>query len=332
MTKRLSSALYYLIISTLAIFVVILINLIHLVAIVKTVLEIVLPVFFGYILSWALHPIHNRLKKKLPEKLSIVILATIMILLYVGIVLIAIPIFISEFGNFQDIIMSYIPRLKNIPFLDIDANSLTIKPEMILESCGGLISIVLNFALAHIFGFYLLYNYESIGVFFRRIIPSRYRTLAKRFTKSLSANMYCYLKGTLIDTVALFGIAVILFYSFHLKYAVLLALIIAITNVIPFVGPYIGGVPAVLVGLSVGIKTGVVALCIVIFCQMVESNLVNPLIMSKCVKINPLFIIVAITIMGKFFGILGMVFAVPILIFLKISIEFWPEFKKLRTS
>lgn len=328
MTKRLQNALYYFLTVLTVLASIIALQFLKLYDFFCIILDIIVPIVFGYVLAWALNPLYKKISKKIGAKLSIIVLIIAVIGLYTGLILQIVPILIGEANNFIDIIKSYIPKLKELPLIDINENFFELKVDAIVESCGGMVSIVVNFALIHMFAFYILYNYDSIKSFVKKHMPSKYKIEASKFTRKLSIEMYQYIKGTLIDMAILFLMASILFIAFRFKYAVLIALFIAITNAIPFVGPYIGGIPAVLLGFAVNVKMGIIALVIVIILQAVESNLINPIIMSKCTKINPLLIVIGITIMGKILGIIGMAFAVPTLIFLKNGVDFIKKYRE----
>ena len=328
MSKKLSNALYYLSLLASAILIILLFRLIKVYDILCIIFDLTLPIFLGFSLAWLLNPIFKKLNKKIDKRVSILLIILLLIFVYSLIIMRFIPIFKGEIGNILDIIDILKGKAKEMPFIDLKETNFNLKLEDILASCGGIVNIVINFALIHIFGFYILYNYDIVIKFLKSLIPKKYTDITLKFTKKLSINMRLFIKGTLIDSSILFLLALILFTIFGFKYSLIIAFFISITNIIPFIGPYIGGIPAVLLGLSISIKKGIIALLIVIACQLIESNIVNPIIMSKVTKINPLIIIIAITFIGKFLGLLGMAFAVPILIFLKILYEFILKWKK----
>ncbi len=330
MKDKLLKNLNTLIIISIVILLIVLVRLVKLLDICCILLEIVFPIFFGFVIAWILHPLYKRLSKKVNNKVSFFLLIALLFLIYGLIILLVAPVLINETKNLVEVLKSYLPKIENNPYISDLFKNLKVAPDVLLASCGSIFSIVVNFGLAHLFGFYILYNYDTIKTLIKGNLPERYKSTTLKFTKKLSINMRLYLKGALIDMVFLFILSALLFSLFKFKYALLLALFCAITNIIPFIGPYIGGVPAVLVGLSQSFNYGIIALVIVVVSQNIESNIINPLIMSKCVKINPLFIVIAITIMGKFFGIIGMIFAVPLLIFLKIAYEFYSKYRQTR--
>ena len=256
-----------------------------------------------------------------------------MILLTVGMYCLLIwyllPILIENTSNLITTVNNFVATISEYPFLENLKNIGNIDVNVIIDSCSNLISFLGIFALIHIFGFYMLYNYDNINAFLRHMIPNRYRRITLEYIRKLSNNMRFYIKGTLIDTLILFIISSILYLVIGLKYPIFLAILSAITNIIPFVGPYIGGIPAVLVGLSSSVRLGIMTLASVILAQAIESNIINPMIMSKCIKVNPLLIVISLTVMGKFLGLFGMIFAVPIIIILKLTYEFLQKYKKL---
>jgi predicted PurR-regulated permease PerM len=310
MSKRLEKVLYIVVIFILTLYALKLINFSY-------ILDIISPLIMGYIFAWLLSPIYNRLNKNNHPKLSITLLITVICLIYILIIILIIPIVKNEITNLIVIIKDFIPKIKSLPYI----SKLDFDPSVILSSCSNIASILINFALSHIFGFYILYNYKEVNSFLKTLIPKKYKNRVIKMIKGISSNERCFIKGTVLDSLVLFIITLICFKVLHLKYALILALFCSITNIIPFIGPYIGGVPALIVGLSSSINLGILVITVIFVSQTIESNIINPLIMSKCTRINPILIIISITIMGKFFGIFGLLFAVPVLIAVKTYIQ-----------
>jgi putative heme transporter len=85
---------------------------------------------------------------------------------------------------------------------------------------------------------------------------------------------------------------------------------------IPIIGATISGIIAVvvaLVGAPGGLVTALIVLGIVLAVQQLESNLLQPFLMSRAVKLHPLAIVLAITAGGFVWGIIGALVAVPLL-------------------
>lgn len=328
MQEKLKRNLYYLSTIAIAILAIVLFRLVKIYDIFCTLLGLFLPILFGYIIAWILNPIFKKLSRKFDKRLSIGLLIFLTIAFYGLIIWYLLPIFITNISSLVELVNSYIEKFSELPFLEGIKKYSQVEVDVLIASCTNILAFLGTFGLMHIFGFYILWSYDRVNALLRSFIPEAHRRLALEYIRKMSREMRLYIKGTLLDTSILFVISVVLYAAIGLKYPALLALFSAITNIIPFIGPYIGGVPAVLVGLSSSFNLGLLTLGIVVFAQTIESNFINPFIMSKCIKVNPLLIIISLTIMGKFFGLLGMIFAVPVIIILKLLMEFIKKYKK----
>ncbi|GAB3234342.1 AI-2E family transporter [Glycomyces halotolerans] len=95
-----------------------------------------------------------------------------------------------------------------------------------------------------------------------------------------------------------------------------LATLVFLGAFIPIVGATVSGAVAVvvaLVGTDNGLWNAVIVLAIVLAVQQLESNFLQPVLMSRAVKLHPLAIVLAITAGGFAFGIIGALVAVPLL-------------------
>lgn len=327
MKRKKDTILYYLFLIITIIAFIFLLRLIKIYDTFCYILNLVLPIILGFAFAWAIKPLYSLLNKKINKKLSLILIILSIVTIYFLIGYFVVPFIFKRLTSLLNILKRYTTRLDEIPFLKLDKSMFKIKPGDIVNSCGGILSIIVNIILVHIFGIYFLYNYEEIKVFIKKLLPNKYKQDITIFTNKLSINMRGYLKAVLLDSLALFIITFITFNIIKLKYALLLSIFISITNIIPFVGPYIGGAPAVLVALSSSTNLAIFIVAFLFISQEIESDIINPLIMSKCVKINPLIIVISVTLAGKILGIVGMILAVPLIIFTKLLLEFIKDAK-----
>ena len=125
----------------------------------------------------------------------------------------------------------------------------------------------------------------------------------------------------------MFTILSIIFSIIGLSSPILFALFCAITNIIPYIGPYIGGVPAILIGLTKSFRLGIVVTVVIMVVQSLENNIVQPLIVSKNVDLNPIYILIGVIIFSHFFGILGMIISTPFILILRSIINYYKKNK-----
>ena len=108
-------------------------------------------------------------------------------------------------------------------------------------------------------------------------------------------------------------------------------------HIIPYIGPLIGATIAVLLGITTSIASGAfseiipVALRILgvfIGANMVDNNLLQPVIFSGSVKAHPLEIFIVFIMAGSIAGIMGMVLAIPVYTVIRIiAREFFSNFR-----
>src|SRR5699024_8782775 len=92
-----------------------------------------------------------------------------------------------------------------------------------------------------------------------------------------------------------------------------LSIIMGLTNVIPYFGPIIGAIPAVLITLTISKKLVLFVILAVFIVQIIENNFLSPYIVGKSIRIHPVLIIFALLLGGELGGVVGMIFAVPLL-------------------
>jgi len=92
-----------------------------------------------------------------------------------------------------------------------------------------------------------------------------------------------------------------------------IAVAVFLGGFVPFIGATVTGAFAVLVALVFeGPVVALIMLIIVIAVQQLESQIIQPLVMGKAVKVHPLAVVIGVAIGGFFAGIAGILFAVPI--------------------
>ena len=114
----------------------------------------------------------------------------------------------------------------------------------------------------------------------------------------------------LLDTIA--------FLILKLNSPILLGVLCGFTDLIPYIGPYIGGGIAILVALSEGKGVIIATLVFIVIIQLIENYVLQPIIMSKSVKISPLLIIIGLLVFGNLFGIVGMLLSTPLVCIIRV--------------
>lgn len=88
---------------------------------------------------------------------------------------------------------------------------------------------------------------------------------------------------------------------------------------IPIVGAFLSGAVAILIALvNNGVTTAIIMFIIVLAVQQLEGNVLQPWLMSQAVSLHPLAVVLAVAVGGAVAGIIGAIFAVPLLAVLNV--------------
>lgn len=313
-----------------------------------TLLTIISPLFIGLIFAWLFNPMVTYLQKRKVNRVLgttivyIVLIASIYVLL--GSI---IPILSKQLNEFIATMPNIVVTLKGwIDNLFVrlgngdNANIMSIRTELfnIIDDLakdvtrsipGTTMNIVTGFfsgvgilLLGAVIGFFMLFNFDNVNKFFFEIIPPRLREDLKSLTKEMDITLKQFVKGTLVLSLIIFIFSTLAFKIIGLQAPVLFGLFCGITNIIPYIGPYIGGAAAAIVGFVQSPTIGILAIILVAIIQTTESSFVQPIIMSKAVKLHPVTIIVGLLVFGYFYGIGGLILATPIMAVIKILFNF----------
>ena len=312
-------------------------------AFILTFLKILLPLFIGLIIAWLLEPVVKYLHKKGLNRVLGAILVYIVMLSALYFTLTSFfPMFLHQVNDFLKILPSildsisiwlnrFLENFRDISIIDIEmvkadtiqyVNSLissltTDIPEMAIEFIKSLFSTVGVFAIGLIIGFYLLVSFDNVGKTFLSILPPRIRNNALELFADANTSLFAFLKGTILIAFIVFAFSTIALTLIGTEAPLLLGFICGITNIIPYIGPYIGGAIAATVGFSQSISIGLLTVIVIVILQMLESIILQPLVMSRTMKLHPVTVLIGLLIFGYFFGIVGLIISTPLVAMLK---------------
>ncbi|MFE3037819.1 AI-2E family transporter [Streptomyces canus] len=130
-----------------------------------------------------------------------------------------------------------------------------------------------------------------------------------------------YVTGNLLISVICGVLTFVTLLIAGVPFAGLLALFVALADLIPLVGATLGAVVASLAAFIHSLPAGIAAVIFFIVYQQVENHLLQPVILSRTVKLNPLTVLVAILMAVEIAGILGALLAIPIAGMIKVILR-----------
>ena len=318
------------------------------------VIGVLSPLFIGFIVAWLFSPLVDKLTKKgLPRIIASLIVYVIFILFLVIFFRIFIPIIYTEFNELIKTlpgILEDITDFINNIFSKIEINNSNMEnikegilkavneygnnisssiPTTVVNIMSSLFSGLGSVFFGLIIGLYMLFDFDNVSILFLKLIPKKHQIEIGGLLDNIGIEVRKCVNGTLLVACMVFVCDTIGFSIVGLKSALLFGLFCGITDLIPYIGPYIGTAVATIVGLTQGPLIGIGVLIIAIIVQLVESYVLQPIVMSKATKLHPVTIICGLLIFGHFFGIIGMILATPLMSIFKVIWKFtFDKYKK----
>lgn len=180
----------------------------------------------------------------------------------------------------------------------------------------NVIKAIFNVIIGFIVAVYVLMTKEKFVGQLKKIIYAifrpRYGNLVMEVLRKSDDVFSGFFIGKIIDSliigcICFAGLAVL-----RMPYVVLVSVIVGVTNVIPFFGPYIGAIPSTILIFLVDPIKGIYFVIFIIILQQVDGNVIGPKILGNTTGLTPFWVIFAILLFGGSFGVIGMLFGVPI--------------------
>lgn len=311
------------------ILVIFIIKLLNIFKICGLLFRILTPVFVGFIYAWLLNPLIDYLSIKHKRNFICIFIFLAIILLISLFFYYLIPIVYKEINELVDLVPSFSNLLNNkleqfklVGSLDRLYDFLNNNvPLYLVNGVKGLIKYLGVVIVGFILGLYMSMEYDKMISFIKKVIPDNYKCIFITLTEEISCNVRKCVNGTLLVAFMVFVGDSIFFSILGLDAPLLLGLLCGITDLIPYVGPYIGGAVAVIVGFTESKMLGFLTIIVCVLVQSIENYILQPIVMSKSIKISPIFIIIGLLVFGNLFGIVGMIIATPIVAVIKVISE-----------
>lgn len=310
---------------------------IGIVSLINKIIQSLVPVFIAIFSSFLLEPLIGFfLKKGIKRKYSVLLVYSLLIVFIIMLLYFSVPAFIDQINVF----ISNIPDLLNIATNFINKLGISVETskfsginDILINISKKLIgyisssfSLLFNIILGISGAIFLSFDFPSFRNGVKKYIPSRIKNPVVYYFQNFLPFVHKYFVAMLIDSLLIFIISVIGFSIIGIDYALVISLFISITNLIPVIGPYIGGIPAAIVGFSVSSTLGISSIIVVFMVQIIESNIIQPLILKNAIKLHPLEGIFGISLFGALFGVIGMILS-PVLV-VAIKLLFLPYKEK----
>ncbi|WP_150265938.1 AI-2E family transporter [Paenibacillus tepidiphilus] len=304
---------------------------------------LLVPMMLSGFFYYLLRPLVKFLeRKKVNRALAILLIYLAIVGIFVLFWMLVWPTLREQIQNFinntpylvQDI-QSQITRLQNEPALsrffqqDVELTSkiteylnraITWVTNSMTNLIGVVSSIFVVIATLPIILYYMLKDGHKLNPILVGIVPRKFRKEGHDTLKEIDSALSGFIVTRVLLNVILGVMLYIGFLLIGLPYALLLAVISIPLNFIPYVGSLLAAVPVVIVGFIESPTMAIWSVVIIIVAQQIQDNVLSPVIYGKSLDVHPLTTVLLVLIGGDFYGIIGVLIALPVYMILKIIV------------
>jgi predicted PurR-regulated permease PerM len=245
------------------------------------------------------------------------------------------PQFLAKASELYDNFQAYVAdtfgvRRSSQPHLQQHLTKLASNTEMLMSGVIGFLSgFITDVTLIPLYVFFLLYFRDFFLEFFYKIIPSSDKEIIDLTMNQIYDVILNWMRGILIVIVIVGVLNSIGLVALGIEYPFFFGFLASFLALIPYIGILIGSlIPALLALItkdSYWYAIGVVG--IFWFIQILEGNFITPYIVGKNVSLNPLIAIFSLLLLGKLWGLAGLVLALPVTAIIKVVFDSVPALK-----
>ena len=183
------------------------------------------------------------------------------------------------------------------------------------NAASGLVGGIADTAVGVVFAFYLLCQKERLGSQLLRVLraylPDRWTRRILRVAALTEKTFSAFLSGQCLEACILGCMFALSMLICRMPYAPLISLVIAVTALIPIFGSFLGCAVGVLLILTVNPGQALWFIVLFLCLQQIEGNFIYPRVVGNSVGLPAIWVLAAVTLGGRMFGVLGMLVMIP---------------------
>ncbi len=301
---------------------------------------ILMPFFVSLILAYLGDPITDWLEGRgLARRWAVSIVFLLLGVGIIGAVLILVPVLGRQLAQliealpaiFNWVQTSVLPEVQDLTGVDLTADFDQLRNALMSNwretgtfaaaflaqaSRSGLALAVWigNIALIPVVTFYLLLDFDRIKRYLRDMLPRHIEPRATALARECDDVLSAFLRGQLLVMLSLGVIYAVGLSVLGLKFGLLIGVFAGLASIVPYLGVIVGVVTAGVVAFfQFGEWTALVGVLVVFgIGQVVESTLLQPLLLGDKIGLHPVAVIFAVLAGGQLFGFTGILLALPV--------------------
>jgi predicted PurR-regulated permease PerM len=176
--------------------------------------------------------------------------------------------------------------------------------KQVVAGLGGLIT-------AAVLTFLLLLEGPSLVRGGLRALPAGVGGRVRRLLDDVARSVTGYVIGNMSTSLIAGAVCAVTLLIFNVPFAVVFGVWVGLVDFLPLIGGLLAGVPTVAFALLHSPTAGIVTAIVFLVYQQLENHILNPVIMSRTVKLNPLWVILSVVAGAQLAGLVGALLAIP---------------------
>ena len=305
------------------------------------------PVACGAVIYYLVKPIYDYLlNKKVPKGIAILLVMVGVIVIFIMIITSLVPIIqkqlldlVSQLPYYYQIISEQVEKFMQTGLFETIQEQFNKINTDFIQSITERLNGILNFTFSGIGSvvgiigdivitimtmpvilYYLLKDGNKVIPFVTRMFPTRSQHKISVMLNEMNQQVSSYIRGQITVAICV-GFTYIIGYTIiGLPYGVTIGMIAGLLTIIPYLGSIIGLTPALIIGFVTNPTLALHVFLVFVIEQLIESRVLQPLILGSSLKMHPVTILIILLAAGKMFGLVGLLIAVPVYAVVKVFI------------
>lgn len=317
---------------------------------------VLFPFALAWLLAYLLYPLVRFVQHKLhiPFRALAIVLTLLVVIVVLALVFyLIVPPMIEQFEKLGDVAARYLSESsvrENLPvvirdwlennrqglenfFKSSDFNEMVknVMPKLFTvlgKTASVVVSIIASF-ITLLYTFFILLDYENLTENWVKVFPRKYRPFWQDLMKDVQRELNNYIRGQGLVALCMGIMFCIGFTIVGFPMAIGLGILIGILDLVPYLHTF-ALIPTALLALLKAADTGQnfwfvfgVAVLIFIIVQVITDMVVTPRVMGKAMGLNPVVLLLSLSVWGALLGFIGLIVALPLTTLL---IAYWQRY------
>lgn len=310
--------------------------------------RILSPFFMAIPLAYIVKPVADKLAlRKIPMSISILSVYFIFLLALAAASIFFIPELATNIRELMDTLPDLMSRyeqifnrllsaiktskwsddVKIVIFKEIENGTALVQKSLVgflengLNIIVDIVRIIFDLTVAMVITYYVVKDADKFRDYSLSLLPKRWRSRFISIGKEINLILAGFIQGQLLTAFFVGVLETMGLMLIKMKYPLALGMVGGLANIIPYFGPYIGTVPALAVALTISPMKALWTIVVFLVVQQIDNSFISPKVIEGKLGLHPVATIFAVLVGGEFFGILGMLLAVPVMAIMRVLVN-----------